>query len=413
MRTEEDSGGDDYQLEEEFGVWKKNTPFLYDLIISHSLDWPSLTVQWLPSLPSSYQDASFAVHKLILGTHTSDENPNFLLVAEVHLPVNPSSSMNTNIQDPHIPKVEIIQKIHVDGEVNRARCMPQNPSIIAAKTSSSEVYLFDSMKQLSNHEGDYCEPDMRLRGHEKEGYGLSWSPFREGYLLSGSNDCKICLWDVSAMPVDKVLDAKYIYEIYGLLLCYLSAKEDHGSVVGDVSWHLKNDSLFGSVGDDCKLMIWDLRTNKHEQSVVVHEKEVNYLSFNPHNEWVLATASSDTTVGLFDMRKLTSPLHVLSSHTEEVFQVEWNPKHETVIASSGDDRRLMVWDLNRIGDEQLEGETEDGPPELLFSHGGHKAKISDFSWNENEPWVISSVAEDNALQVWQMAETIYNEDDDI
>lgn len=43
--------------------------------------------------------------------------------------------------------------------------------------------------------------------------------------------------------------------------------------------------------------------------------QVNFLSFNPYNEWILATASSDTTVGLFDMRKLNSPLHVLSSHT--------------------------------------------------------------------------------------------------
>lgn len=42
--------------------------------------------------------------------------------------------------------------------------------------------------------------------------------------------------------------------------------------------------------------------------------QVNYLSFNPFNEWVLATASSDSTVGLFDMRNLSSPLHALSSH---------------------------------------------------------------------------------------------------
>lgn len=45
-----------------------------------------------------------------------------------------------------------------------------------------------------------------------------------------------------------------------------------------MSWHLKNENLFGSVGDDCKLVIWDLRTNKFQHSVVVHEKEVNYLS---------------------------------------------------------------------------------------------------------------------------------------
>ncbi|CAH9144169.1 unnamed protein product, partial [Cuscuta epithymum] len=103
------------------------------------------------------------------------------------------------------------------------------------------------------------------------------------------------------------------------------------------------------------------------------------------------------------MRKLNAPLHILSSHTDEVFQVEWDPNHETVLASSAGDRRLMVWDINRVGDEQLEGEAADGPSELIFSHGGHQAKISDFSWNKNEPWVISSVAEDNTIQIWKLA----------
>lgn len=39
---------------------------------------------------------------------------------------------------------------------------------------------------------------------------------------------------------------------------------------------------------------------------------------------------------------------------------------------------------------------------LQFIHGGHTAKISDFSWNPVEPWVICSVSEDNIMQVWQM-----------
>lgn len=37
-----------------------------------------------------------------------------------------------------------------------------------------------------------------------------------------------------------------------------------------------------------------------------------------------------------------------------------------------------------------------------FIHGGHSAKISDFSWNPNEPFVICSVSEDNMAQVWQI-----------
>jgi histone-binding protein RBBP4 len=35
-------------INEEYKIWKRNTPFLYDLVITHALDWPSLTVQWLP-----------------------------------------------------------------------------------------------------------------------------------------------------------------------------------------------------------------------------------------------------------------------------------------------------------------------------------------------------------------------------
>lgn len=48
-------------------------------------------------------------------------------------------------------------------------------------------------------------------------------------------------------------------------------------MVGDVSWHPLNENIFGSVGDDCRLIIWDLRTNKPQQSVVVHEKEVIFF----------------------------------------------------------------------------------------------------------------------------------------
>jgi histone-binding protein RBBP4 len=33
---------------EEYKIWKKNSPFLYDLVMTHALEWPSLTVQWLP-----------------------------------------------------------------------------------------------------------------------------------------------------------------------------------------------------------------------------------------------------------------------------------------------------------------------------------------------------------------------------
>lgn len=33
---------------EEYNEWKKQAPLLYDMIITHNLTWPTLTLQWLP-----------------------------------------------------------------------------------------------------------------------------------------------------------------------------------------------------------------------------------------------------------------------------------------------------------------------------------------------------------------------------
>jgi histone-binding protein RBBP4 len=37
-------------INEEYKIWKKNSPFLYDLVVTHALEWPTLTCQWLPDI---------------------------------------------------------------------------------------------------------------------------------------------------------------------------------------------------------------------------------------------------------------------------------------------------------------------------------------------------------------------------
>merc|ERR1712127_549690 len=96
-------------------------------------------------------------------------------------------------------------------------------------------------------------------------------------------------------------------------------------------------------------------------------------------------------------RKLT-----LKGHTDGVFGIEWAPFNESILATCSSDRRVAVWDLSRVGQEQSPEDAEDGPPELLFMHGGHTNTVSDFSWNMKDEWTIASVSEDNVLQVWNM-----------
>ncbi|CEG71032.1 Putative Histone-binding protein RBBP4 [Rhizopus microsporus] len=389
------------QIKEEYKTWKKNARFLYDLVVTKSLEWPSLTCQWFPDVENR-PDKNYKTQRLLLGTHTNDEEPNYLMIASVQLPKDSqdidlrkyeeSSNEIGGYGGYNNAQIQITQKIIHEGEVNRARYQYENPNVIATKSRSGEVYVFDRTTHASfPKEDEPFSPDLRLMGHSKEGYGLAWNPHRtrSTHLISAGFDGLIAHWDIAAASKEnRVLSPMQTYKA-------------HKSSVSDVAWHMKHDSIFASVGDDGQLMIWDIRNESYQpiQHVLAHQAEVNCVGFSPSNEWVLATGSSDKTAALWDLRNLKTKLHVLSGHEQEVIQLSWSPHHEAILGTASNDRRVCVWDLAKIehGDE------------LLFIHGGHTNRISDFSWNPAEPWMIASCGEDNVLQTWQMANTIYSQ----
>ena len=164
-------------------------------------------------------------------------------------------------------------------------------------------------------------------GHQKEGYGLAWSPLREWHLLSGSDDCQVCFWDLrdAGRTVSKKGESVSVQAT--------AIRTGHTSVVEDVQWHHHNEQLFGSVGDDKQILIWDLRDKADVTASAVpeaHSKDINCISFSPYDPFLFATGSSDTTVKLWDMRNLKDSLHELRGHTKEVYQVHWAPFNETV-----------------------------------------------------------------------------------
>jgi histone-binding protein RBBP4 len=118
---------------------------------------------------------------------------------------------------------------------------------------------------------------------------------------------------------------------------------------------------------------------------------------SPFDQYLLISGSADTTVAVWDMRNVKTKLFSLRSHTKDVNNVAFSRMQSNLLASSGHDRRIMIWDLSRFDRPQTEEEKADGPPELLFVHGGHTDRPSDFSWNLNERLMLSSCADDNVL----------------
>ena len=75
------------KINEEFKIWKKNCPFLYDIVVTHALEWPSLTCDWLPN-PVVSEGEHSAVHQVVLGTHVAEGEQIALLLANVTLPTS-------------------------------------------------------------------------------------------------------------------------------------------------------------------------------------------------------------------------------------------------------------------------------------------------------------------------------------
>ena len=122
------------------------------------------------------------------------------------------------------------------------------------------------------------------------------------------------------------------------------------------------------MSDDQTLQIVDTRHKEFDRAAVIakngHLDAINALAFNPNSEVLVATASADKTIGIWDLRNVKEKVHTLEGHNDAVTSLAWHPTEAGILGSGSYDRRIIFWDLSRVGEEQLPDDQEDGPPEL-------------------------------------------------
>eukprot|EP01024_Parvocaulis_polyphysoides_P044309 TRINITY_DN407_c0_g6_i1.p1 TRINITY_DN407_c0_g6~~TRINITY_DN407_c0_g6_i1.p1 ORF type:complete len:386 (-),score=63.53 TRINITY_DN407_c0_g6_i1:836-1993(-) len=384
----------DQIVKEQYNIWKENSPLLYDLVMTHRLDWPSLTVQWFNSIDESTAEQGYNKQQLLLGTQTSGQEQDLLIIADVNIPTEETEGKTKLVQGNTMGTVDVKKEFkHAGGDVNRARINPVNHSLIATKTPQSEVLIFETNQESgSGHV-------LKLTGHDKiEGYGIDWNSMNGELIASGSYDKKVCVWKVN-LEADQTQP-------------FVTYSKHEGFVEG-VSWKINDENVFGSCGDDKKVILYDLRSEQvASQEEPFHEAEVNAISFNPNNDREFATCGSDRLVAIFDMRRMEKPQHYMCCHDDACIQLQWNPNNAAWLASGGEDRKILLYNLSKIGEEQSPEDAMDGPPELVFTHGGHLGKVIDFGWNpKSNALMMCSVAEENLVQIWQPAKEMFSDEE--
>lgn len=438
-----DNGEEDENLKikEEFSLWKGNCHLLYDTVITYPLEWSSPTIQWVPFdkvafsltnssnsiLSNNKNKKDFVEHGLLIGTNSGVESDfgNRLYFLGVKLP-HPDAEIKVEKYDEtdglggyqgSLPKVEIYAIINHKGDVNRARVQPVEKSITATRSSNGFVYIFDKTKHPSLPSDDdlkVFKPQAICSGLIGDSFALDWNPMPHNRnLIISADENNIGIWNIEGNSfLTKAIDAIAPLHII---------TNAHENGVGDVQWNRFQASTFASCGNDSNIKLWDIRKDAPTNVINnAHTGDVNCLAFSPHSEHMFA--SGGNIIKLWDLRNLSQAIHELVNDAaieEQIYQLSWSPHNESMLASCGSSRRTNIWDISKIGEEKSikrgndeENDDKNVPPELVFSHGGHTSTVTDVSWNEQDDYTLATVASDNILQIWQISESIFEEQEE-
>lgn len=357
-------------LEEEYRIWRKNVPNLYDMVYTTTLKYPSPFIQWFPDVQRI--DNIKSAQRLLMTTFSNGEENENIIFSQITFPdtVDEDCLNNADID------FRITQSIPLPVDANKCKICPSATNIIGCRTEKGEVLIYDYTKH--NSFNSTKGPDMELKGHSEGGFAIDWNPLKFGQLATGGRDLLINLYDINS----------------GLI----SSKKIHSGIVNDISFSKFEPHTFCSVSDDLKIAINDTR---NIESVVVlekaHLKSVESCEFSPFRSELLVTGSSDSVLKVWDIRYLESPLFVLRGHSDSIVNCKWSPHYESLLASCSKDRRVIIWDLNKSDIINTEAS-----PEILFVHGGHIDLVEDIDWNPAEPMEIASISCDGLFEVWKV-----------
>lgn len=276
------------------------------------------------------------------------------------------------------------KSIPLNSTTNRIRAH-QTPSANASKTpmtltatmtEAAQVLIHNITPHLSSFDtpGTIITPQQNkpiatLQMHKAEGYALDWSPlFPQGKLLTGDNNGEIFVsscGDGGRWANDSN--------------CFAG----HQSSVEDIQWSPSERNVFASASSDGTVKVWDIRAKSHRPalSVTVSDTDVNVMSWSRQTTHLLATGSEDGQWAVWDLRQwkatnsssFPAPKSVASFnfHKEQITSIEWHPTDDSIVAVLAGDNTLTLWDLAvELDDEESRDSAgvADVPPQLLFVH---------------------------------------------